>query len=347
MRLTVLIFLLGLTAVATAKITYYQTGNVTDVASNLVLGGPILDLGGGGYDVDAAFQSTIDQVRGCTGTCQTKINIVILRASGADGYNNYLYSMNGVQSVETFVLTARADSSDPFVVQRIRQAEFVFFAGGDQCIYVTNFKGTPLETAVEYVYSRNGAIGGTSAGMAIMSPFVYDSCGGSALSSNALANPYHKTMTFTYNFFNFGFMGSVLTDQHFVVRDRMGRLLAGLARQIKDGKTTSAWGVAANEETSVLVGPTGTATVVRNDGVNGVPPIPSASLNPVAYFILADHTPETCVSKVPLTYSGFKVWKRTYGQTFNLANRPTTAPDYLINVSNGVMTAVGNSGSIY
>jgi cyanophycinase len=309
-------------APADAKITKYMTGNAADVAP--ALHGPVMDLGGGGTDVDAAFQATIDKVRGCTGAaCAAKIDIVILRATGADGYNPYLYAMNGVDSVESIVLTKRAEASDPAIVAAVQKAEFVFFAGGDQCNYTTLFKGTPIEDATRAVYNRGGAVGGTSAGLAIMGEYVYDSCGGSATSAEALANPYARSMTFTYDFLDFPYMNDIVTDQHFVVRDRMGRLMAFLARQIKDGKTSTAWGLAVNEETSVVVNPDGTASVV------GVGP---------AYLVLADHAPEQCVAKKPLTYSNFKLWKFPAGATIDLANRPTTGY-YTVSATNGVLSS--------
>ena len=148
-------------------------------------------------------------------------------------------------------------------------------------------------------------------------------------------------------------MVKFITDQHFVVRDRLGRLLVFLARLIKDNKTSVAWDIASNEETSIVVDKNGLATVLRNDGttnynINGgyTDPLPTASLNSVAYFILADHQPITCVAKTPLTYIGYKVWKRTYEQTFNLANLPSI-PDYNLNVTNGVISVSGNNGNIY
>lgn len=184
--------------------------------------------------------------------------------------------------------------------------------------------------------------------MAIMGPFVYDACltSSGTTSTAALSNPYDRTISFTYNFFAFQYMTNVITDQHFVTRDRMGRLLSFMARQIKDGKGTYVWGIAANEETSIVVDEVGSALVVRNDGVTGYDvPLPPASANPVAYYIYLDHMPEVCASKKPLTCTGYKVWKRAYDQTFNMATKPTTNPDYTISVSAGVMTS--STGSVY
>jgi cyanophycinase-like exopeptidase len=176
---------------------------------------------------------------------------------------------------------------------------------------------------VQSVYARGGGVGGTSAGLAIQGDFTYDGCTGSAVSSDALANPYHRTISFTYDFFHWANMAATLTDDHFVVRDRMGRTLAFLARQIQDGRAASALGVAVNEATSLEVDKNGRATVVGNGP---------------AYFILADHAPQVCQPGQALTYSGFKIWKVPAGGTFDLRNRPANGY-YLRSVNAGVIDA--------
>jgi len=315
-----LVALAALAPGAEAKITRYVTGNAADVSP--ALSGPAHDFGGGGTDVDAALQWIIDEVRGCT-SCATTVDVVILRSSGADGYNDYIYAMNGVDSVETLVITAAKDSNTAAVQDTVRKAEVVFFAGGDQCDYVKYFKGTLVETAVEDVYARGGGVGGTSAGTAIQGEFTYDGCTGSATSAEALSNPFHRRITFTYDFFHWANMQGTLTDSHFVARDRMGRTMSFIARQIQEGRAASVLGVAVNEVTSVVVDRNGLATVM-GDGP--------------AYFVLGDHAPEVCLAGTPLTYSNFKIWKVLPGGTFNLQNRPTTGY-YLRSVTNGVISS--------
>jgi cyanophycinase len=305
--LLLLAMLLLTAAEAQAKVTRYLTGNGTDVAP--ALAGPAHDFGGGGTDVDAALQWIIDQVRGCP-SCATKIDVVILRSSGSNGYNDYIYAMNGVDSVETLVITSAKDSNTAAVETTVRNAEVVFFAGGDQCDYVKYFKGTRVETATESVYARGGGVGGTSAGEAIQGEFVYDGCDtDGATSEQALANPYDPTVRFTYDFFQWRYMRGVVTDQHVVARKRLGRTLVFVARQLKDRKAREVLAVAVNEKTSVVVDRRGLARVV------GEGP---------AYFILGDHAPEVCEPRTPLTYSNYKVWKLAPGSSFDLARRPRT-----------------------
>src|SRR5688572_9792960 len=207
--LSVLLLAATLALPAQAKVTRYLTGNAGDVVISMA--GPAHDFGGGSTDVDAAIQWMIDQVRGCT-SCSTRIDVVILRSSGSNGYNDYIYAMNGVDSVETLVITSARDSNTTAVETTVRNAEVVFFAGGDQCNYVKYFKGTRVETAVESVYAKGGGVGGTSAGTAIQGAFTYDGCSGSAVSSDALANPSPRTITFTYAFFHWANLQSVITD---------------------------------------------------------------------------------------------------------------------------------------
>jgi cyanophycinase len=309
----------ALAATAEAKVIPYPIGNPADV--NPPLFGPAHILAGGGLDVDEALQWLIDQVRGCT-ACPATVDVVVLRSAGADGYNKYLYQMNGVDSVQTLVVTRARGANSPEVEAIVRNAEVVFFAGGDQCNYVENFKGTAVERAVKSVYARGGGVGGTSAGLAVQAEFVFDACKGTILSEEALDDPYDKRLSFTYDFFEWANLERVVTESHFTERDRMGRAMAFVARQIQDGRAPSALAVAVDEKTSLVVDRSGMATVLGAGA---------------AYFILGDHVPEVCQPRMPLTYSNFKIWRVEAGRHFNLRNRPTRGY-YQRSVDNGVIT---------
>jgi cyanophycinase len=300
-------------------VTRYLTGSPADVSPSLF--GPAHVLGGGGIDVPEGIQWLIDEVRGCT-SCPATVDVVVLRASGADGYNEYIYEMSGVDSVETLVITRASSAETAAVEATVQNAEVVFFAGGDQCNYVDNFRGTAVERAVESVYARGGGVGGTSAGLAVQAAFVFDACRGTILSEEALEDPYDRRLSFTYDFFDWAHLDRVLTESHFAERDRMGRTMAFLARQVQDGRSDSALAVAVDEETSVVVDGAGRARVFGEGA---------------AYFVLADHPPEVCEPRTPLTYSNFKIWRVERGGRFNLRNRPV-AGYYLRSVEGGVIT---------
>jgi hypothetical protein len=60
----------------------------------------------------------------------------------------------------------------------------------------------------------------------------------------------------------------------------------------------------------VIVNKNGLARVVGNGPV---------------YFVLADHIPEKCAKKQPLTFSNFKIWKILSNETLDLKNRSTSS----------------------
>ncbi|MGK7877515.1 MAG: cyanophycinase [Xenococcaceae cyanobacterium] len=305
---------------AQAEVLRYPiTGNSDDV--NPPLAGPVYDLGGGGPDVDAAIQWMIDQVRGCT-DCSTKVDVLVIRSSGGPGYNDAIYNMNGVDSVETLVIQSREDANRADIADSVKEAEVIFFAGGDQCQYTRNFKRTGVEAAVESVSARGGGIGGTSAGAMIQSNFVYNACSDTVETPEALEDPYEDIL-FTYDLFKWPNLNGTIVDTHFYQRDRMGRAMTFIARQIRDGISDSALAIAVDEGTSVVVDQNGLARVMGNDQ---------------AYFVLGDHLPEVCEPQTPLTFSDYKIWALRSGDTFDLYNRPTTGY-YLSSVYDGEISS--------
>lgn len=199
-------------ASAASGYEYYVVGNRNDVARS-TSGGTVLM--GGGADVDAAFQWMIGKAGGG--------DFVVIRASGTDAYNPYIYGLGVVDSVETLVIKTRRAAADSFVVDKIRNAEALFIAGGDQWDYISLWKGTPLEHAIQSVISRQAPVGGTSAGLAVLGEFVYSARNGTVYSDEALRNPYNRFMTFGRNFLTVPYLQDVITDTHFVTEDRMGR----------------------------------------------------------------------------------------------------------------------------
>lgn len=272
------------------------------------LAGPVHVLGGGGPDVEEAIQWMIHQVRGGNKS-DAKVNVLVIRAAGDDDYNQLIYNMRGVKYVETLIISNRQQANRTDIFDKVRNADVIFFAGGDQCEYIRHWKNTKLEVAVKSVYDRGGAIGGTSAGAMILSEYVYDSCAceDSMESREVLENPY-RNITFTYNFFQWQYLRGTIIDTHFDSRKRMGRIMAFIARQIQDGAAKTVLGIAISEETSVVIDKNGLAKVMGRGA---------------AYFVLGDHPPEVCQPGKPLTYYDYKIWRVPRGDTFDLRNPPT------------------------
>ncbi|TAD99209.1 MAG: cyanophycinase [Bacteroidetes bacterium] len=266
---------------AAAGYTTYMTGDPADVQT-VTTGGTVLM--GGSTDVDEAFRWMIQKSGGG--------DFVVIRVSGADGYNPWVYTtLGGVNSCETIMITSRTIAADPTVAAKIRNAEALFIAGGDQADYVKNWKDTPVEDAINYlINTKKVPVGGTSAGCAIMSNMYYSALNGTITSASALGNPYDRSMTIGNNdFVNNPFLANTISDQHFSQRDRQGRLLTFMARMTKDW-SLNAKGIGVDEMTAVLIEADGTAKVV---GTNK------------AYFMQRNNNsvPELCVSKKALTWN--------------------------------------------
>jgi cyanophycinase-like exopeptidase len=309
-----------------AKYDYYLTGDAANASGATTLG---IGLMGGGTDVDALFTWMSDRAGGG--------DFVVIRASGADGYNQYVFDLGDFDSVETLVLKNRSASFDPFVLETIGNAEALFIAGGDQSDYVNFWKGTPVEDAIHALVTKAIPIAGTSAGTAILSEFVYAAQRQSATSSEALANPFHRNITLDRDFLTLPHMGGLITDQHLIERDRIGRTLTFMARIVQDGWQTTSRAIAIDRETAVLVDASGDATIVAN----------ADHPTPYAYFI-SGGAPDVCQPNTPLTYRNLAVFRAQPGSAFDIpAWRGRHGTSYTLDVVNGAITSTQTGGSIY
>jgi cyanophycinase-like exopeptidase len=300
------------------NVTRIRLGNSADAKPQLQ--GPSYFLQGDGTPNPTAYQSHINQ------TAATPVDVVVLAASEAGGSSptpecDNLIELSNVNSCETVVISTPTGAYNPVAVSAVKRAEVVYFAGGNQCDYV-GWQGSWVMKAAQSLVSRGGGIGGGSAGLAIQGDYVYDACNGSVTSQEALNNPYRASISFSNDLFSWLPVQQVVTDSHFVERDRMGRLMTFVARQIQDGLTPAAYGLGIDDNTSMVIDKNGLGTVYGG----------------VAYMVLGDHPPEQCVAGKPLTYSNFKIWQLPAGSTYDFANRPTTGY-YLRSVTQGKVNA--------
>lgn len=268
--------------------TVYTTGDATDISTSTSFG--IALMGGADAYTTAeaeAFQFLVNKSGGG--------DFVVLRASGSDGYNSFVYDdIGGVNSVETIVVDSRTDADHTTTETLVRNAEAIFIAGGDQSDYVNYWKDTKLEAAINYALNtKNIPIGGSSAGLAILGEFYYGATGSSATSSEALADPYNSGMAGIDggSFLSVNYLTDLITDSHYNERDRQGRHFTFMARLVQDFGVAygSVKGIGVDEATAVLVESNGSSKVYGSGN---------------AYFLKGyGGTPETCQSGTPLTWN--------------------------------------------
>ena len=338
--------------------SYSVVGNAADAAVNAISSG--LALVGGGTDVDEVFR--------WMGTKANGGDFVVLRATGTNAYNSYIDRLvPALDSVATLVISTLAGANDPFVAQKIREAEAIFIAGGDQADYINLWKNTAVETAIYDAIARLAPIGGTSAGLAVLSDYDFSARNGTITSAEALANPYDSRVTLDGGFLSEGdfiaergssqsvlrYLDYLITDSHFQQRDRMGRLVTFMARMDADGLVPDAAprGIGINEQTALLVEANGTARVVGN-AYSGKLSVDNQRR--AVYLLSATVVPTTVTAGVPLTYTNITVVKADYdpktgvGDTFDLVSWiGVGVTTYQLSALNGALVSTQSGGAIY
>jgi cyanophycinase-like exopeptidase len=283
-------------------------------------------------------------------------DVLVLTADDApcDIYNEFLFNMTGTvqpNSVTTACFTSRDGSSNTKLQKLLNGASAFFITGGDQSNYFNFWKDTPVALAL----SGGAVVGGSSAGLAVQGQFVFDAVHGGVTSEDALKYPTDSEVSLARKFITVDapWMRGVITDTHFFQRDRMGRLVAFVARIAEadwasgDNQTSGqkgVLGVGISEHTAVLVDHArGTASFV-GDG-------------PAYFLTTSGRKPTVCEEGKPLSWAapGVNVWKwnATDGQNVSFdfgswaAAPARSGTRYALGAEKGKLTSTQAGGAIY
>ncbi len=298
--------------------TSYFSGNPTDMITTPKGG---VCLMGGASEHDNAMKWFLEQANGG--------DVLVLRTSGSNGYNDYMLNQLGVNinSVETIVCHNASASQETYLHDKIKNAEAIWFAGGDQWTYISYWRDTPVDSLINIaINERKAVIGGTSAGMAIQGGFYFSAQYGTVTSATALNNPFNTAVTVSNEpFLQNQFLEDVITDTHYDNPDRRGRHVTFLSRIMNDHQIVGK-GIACEEYTAICIDTLGLCKIF------GEYPAYDEDI----YFIqpnceLVDMAPEVCSSSLPLTWNhggtALKVYHAkgtlTGVQTFDLSDWKT------------------------
>jgi cyanophycinase len=130
-----------------------------------------------------------------------------------------LFMELGAASTDVLPLYSRTAGNDPELVHRLCAASCVFLTGGNQLRLSTMLGGTQVARKIRHRNAEGVVVAGTSAGAAILpEPMIaYGNEGATPRAGMVSLAP------------GFGLVNSILIDQHFRQRDRIGRLLAAMA----------------------------------------------------------------------------------------------------------------------
>lgn len=243
-------------------------------------------LGGSGPDgMDPLFVRRFIELAG--GAREARIAVVPTASEErADTIARYTQSFarEGAQHLDILDIRAHADASDPEHLRRLREATGVLFTGGDQLRLFDILMGTEFAAELRRLGREGLVVGGSSAGsMALGDPVIVRGDPAAFFEDGAIRRAP-----------GLGLVEGVTVDTHFVIRGRLGRLVAMVAAY------PDTIGLGIDEDCGLEISPGGLATVLGRGVVcvvdgRGAEPGPAAarheralSVSGLTLHVLAD-----------------------------------------------------------
>ena len=205
----------------------------------------------------------------------------------------------GAREAEAVPFATREDAMRESWFRKLESATGIFLTGGNQLRISSILGGTPVAKAIRRRNACGCAVGGTSAGAAILSEHMI-------ASGQEGATPKVGLATLAPGF---GLTNRVVIDQHFRQRDRLGRLLTALAYN------PFAVGVGLDEDTAAFIDPD------RRIEVVGTGAITLVDASALGHSSIA-----SAESGKPICLTNIRLHILTQGASYDLETRTATAP---------------------
>src|SRR3954447_8092432 len=181
--------------------------------------------------------------------------------------------------------------------------------------------GTAIQRGVDAAIHAGVPVGGISAGLAVLGGFAFTAERDTITSAEALADPFDDRVRLARGFLTVPALEATITDSHLSERERLGRLLAFMARIVVDRWASHVRGIGIDEETAVLVAPDGTATV---EGAG-------------AAWFLRMHADDvlTCVPREPLVTQRIRARRVRSRGVFDLPSWAGTGQPFTVSAGDG------------
>lgn len=213
-----------------------------------------------------------------------------------DTGQRYVDLFTGLGAAAAFSLgyEQRADTDRQDWLELLESSTGIFLTGGNQLRISTILGGTPVAKTIRKLNAEGVAVGGTSAGAAILSEHMIAFGKGGATPRAGMVSLAP----------GFGMTNRVVIDQHFRQRDRLGRLLTALAYN------PFAVGLGLDEDTAAFIDP---EDVLHVEGAGAITVVDASSLEHSSM----GHARTGAV----ICLTGIKLHILDKGATFNLHTR--------------------------
>ena len=256
----------------------------------------------GGAEDKAGAAGILRRFLEVSGGDQARIVVIPTASSLDDTGSRYekLFRKFGADEAKALPITVRTHASKTEWLNYLDNATGVFLTGGNQLRLSSILGGTPVAKAIRKLNAHGVAVGGTSAGAAILSEHMiaFGAEGATPTAGQASLAP------------GFGMTNKVIIDQHFRQRDRLGRLLSALAYN------PFAVGIGLDEDTAAFIDPD---DVLHVEGNGAITIVDAADME---HSSIADEEPGK-----PLCLTNIRLHILTSGGRFNLATRVAQPPE--------------------
>ena len=231
------------------------------VNSNLIAQGYACAIGGGSEDYnnwsDAPYSWIVQK--------SDSGKIIIIDVADATSWLPTYFMSFGSDTAYNKTIATISSANLQETYDELTTAKAIFIRGGDQWDYTRLWKGTKVDSAINFVFNNGGVIAGTSAGAAVLGDVDFSAQSGSAYPDEALQNPFYSRMKFENNFLKL--IPNVLFDTHFTERARHGRLIAMIYNQHYNAGVDLI-GVGIDDRTAICITPNGIGEVMGSGAVS-------------------------------------------------------------------------------
>ena len=210
-----------------------------------------------------------------------------------------LFEDIGVAYARNFPFRSRADCDSEEAIEDLERSTGVFLTGGNQLRLSTMIGGTRVGHALRGLSERGTHIAGTSAGAAFLSEHMiaFGAEGPSPRADMVTLAP------------GLGLTNSVIVDQHFRERDRIGRLMTAV------GYNPFALGLGLDEDTAAFIGPDDVLEVAGSGSVTILDP------SDMTYSSM-----DSAHESQPVCLVGLRLHALTDGWRFDISTRAALEP---------------------
>ena len=212
----------------------------------------------GGAESKVGRRQILSHFVALAGGDEARIAVVPTASEMSDTGDRYraLFKDIGAGHVDVLPMTERAHAQRTDYIEAVQHATGIFMTGGNQLRLSTILGGTRLAQAIRRRNASGVPVAGTSAGAAIMPEHMIagGASGATPTADGVLLAP------------GLGLTNSLIIDQHFRQRDRLGRLLTAVSYN------PFAVGVGLDEDTALCLDADGTFEVYGSGAVTIVDP---------------------------------------------------------------------------